>query len=529
MTHLLSLVTFFPLIGVVLLMLLPRGDKRKLVTMTRSIALGTSLITFAISLCVYGAYDPAKAGFQLVEKASWFPAFGISYHRGVDGISLWFVVLSALLSPIAILSGFAVKERVRSFMVALLVLETMMIGMFTSLDFFLFYIFFEGVLIPMFLIIGVWGGEKRIYAAMKFFLYTFLGSVLMLVAIFAMILKTGTGDMMAMIGFAFPKEMAAWLWLAFFASFAVKTPMWPFHTWLPHAHVEAPTAGSVILAGVLLKMGGYGFIRISLQMLPEASAVFAPYVIALSLIAIVYTSLVALAQTDMKKLIAYSSVAHMGYVTLGLFSGRTEGIEGAMMVMLSHGFVAAALFLCVGIVYERLHTRDIARYTGLAAIMPRYAAFTMVFVLAAIGVPGTSGFVGEFLTMLGAWHVSPIVAACAALGVILGAAYMLWLYRRVFFGVAEKSELKAMQDMSVREYAMTAPLLLLVLWMGIYPTDFRTVFAKDIARISLPVAPAKESAKPTEPAKSTTDTQPIAKPKSDPNALKGIMLEGGAP
>jgi len=489
MTHLplLSLVTFLPLLGVLALLFLPKGEKNA--TWARIIALGVSVLTFAVSLSLYRAFDPVAGGFQLIEKAAWIPSLGIAYHKGVDGISLWFVLLSTLLSPIAILSGFAVKERVRSFMIALLLLETMMIGMFTSLDFFLFYVFFEGVLIPMFLIIGVWGGEKRIYAAMKFFLYTFLGSVLMLVAIFAMILKAGTSDMTVLIGFNFPKEMAVWLWFAFFASFAVKTPMWPFHTWLPYAHVEAPTAGSVILAGVLLKMGGYGFIRVSLQMLPEASVRFAPLMVALSLVAILYTSLVALAQTDMKKLIAYSSVAHMGYVTLGLFTGTVQGIEGAMMVMLSHGLVSAALFLGVGVVYERLHTREITRYGGLATNMPRYASFVMVFTLAAVGLPGTSGFVGEFLTMQGAWLLSGRVAACAALGIILGAAYMLWLYRRVFFGEIDKDDVKEMKDLTVREVAMFLPLLVLVLWMGIYPTTFRTVFATDVARVAQEIHP----------------------------------------
>jgi len=513
MTHLLSLVTFFPLVGVILLLLMPKGDEGRAVAWTRGVAFGVSLITFFLSLGIYRAFDPAAHGFQLVEKLAWIPSFGLFYHKGVDGISLWFVLLSTLLSPIAILSGFAVKQKVRSFMIALLVLETMMIGMFTALDFFLFYVFFEGVLIPMFLIIGIWGGEKRIYAAMKFFLYTFLGSVLMLVAIFAMILKAGTSDMTALMAFPFPKEMALWLWLAFFASFAVKTPMWPFHTWLPFAHVEAPTAGSVILAGVLLKMGGYGFLRISLQMLPEASAFFAPLMIGLSLVAIVYTSLVALAQTDMKKLIAYSSVAHMGYVTLGLFSGTIEGIEGAMFVMLSHGFVSAALFLGVGVVYERLHTREIARYGGLATQMPRYASFMMVFTLAAVGLPGTSGFVGEFLTMLGAWHVGGFVAAGAALGVILGAAYMLWLYRRVFFGVVDKDDVRGLRDLSLREAAMLLPLLVLVLGMGVYPATYRSVFGPAVAQIM----------------KSEQQEPPHA-PKAPPvGDAKGIVLEGSAP
>ena len=486
MTHfpLLSLITFLPLLGVLALLLIPR--RRDEDNHARWIALGVSSLTFVVSLVLPFLFDANAGGFQLIEKSDWIPAMGIEYHRGVDGISLWFVLLSTFLTPIAILSGFVVKERVRSFMAALLLLETMMIGMFTSLDFFLFYVFFEGVLIPMFLIIGVWGGERRVYAAMKFFLYTFLGSVLMLVAIFAMVRESGTSDMTTLMSFAFPKEMTIWLWLAFFASFAVKTPMWPFHTWLPDAHVQAPTAGSVILAGVLLKMGGYGFIRISLQMLPEASALLAPMVVALSLIAIVYGSLVALAQTDMKKLVAYSSVAHMGYVTLGIFSDTREGLDGAMMVMLSHGLVSAALFLGVGVVYDRLHTREITRFGGVASVMPRYAAAFMVFTLAAVGLPGTSGFVGEFLSMQGAWILNHQVAALAALGIIFGAVYMLWLYARVFFGVAEKTDVKAMPDLNKREIALFLPLVALVLWMGLYPTTFTRVFAKDMETVCNP-------------------------------------------
>ncbi len=481
---LLSLITFLPLLGVVALALLPRGQDEKQARRARLIALMFAGVTFVASLALPIFYDAVVGGFQLIEKAVWMPSMGLVYHRGVDGISLWFVLLSTLLTPLAMVSGFVVKERARSFMAALLLLEAMMIGMFTSLDFFLFYVFFEGVLIPMFLIIGVWGGERRVYAAMKFFLYTFLGSVLMLVAIFVMVMKAGTSDMTALMGFAFPKEMAVWLWLAFFASFAVKTPMWPFHTWLPDAHVQAPTAGSVILAGVLLKMGGYGFIRISLQMLPEASATFAPLVVALSLIAIVYGSLVALAQTDMKKLVAYSSVAHMGYVTLGIFSGTREGLDGAMMVMLSHGLVSAALFLGVGVVYERLHTRDIARFGGVASVMPRFASVFMVFTLAAVGLPGTSGFVGEFLAMQGAWLMDHRVAAVAALGIVLGAVYMLWLYARVFFGVAEKADVKEMRDLTWREAALFLPLLFLVLWLGLYPTTFTKVMDVDVKHLA---------------------------------------------
>ena len=483
---LLSLITFLPLVGVALILLFVRGDEgdKASAKIAQQIALWTSLATFVLSLGILRIFDPANTGFQLVEYHVWIPAFNIAYIKGVDGISVWFVLISTLLTPICVLSAIGgVKKRVKEFMIALLVLETMMVGMFSALDFILFYLFFEGVLIPMFLIIGVWGGEKRTYAAYKFFLYTFLGSVLMLVAIFAMVIHVGTTDMTMMMGDKFPPGMAVWLWLAFFASFAVKCPMWPFHTWLPYAHVEAPTAGSVILAGVLLKMGGYGFIRIAIQMLPEASLHFAPLVNMLSLVAIVYTSLVALAQTDMKKLIAYSSVAHMGFVTLGIFSLNQQGLDGAMLVMLSHTFVAAALFLCVGVVYDRLHTREIARYGGMATNMPRYAFIFMVFMLASIGLPGTSGFVGEFLSLQGAYLANSWYAFIAATGVILGAAYMLWLYRRLFYGTLDKDDVKAMPDLNMREYAMFVPLLVLVLWIGIYPTTFRNVFAPTVDNI----------------------------------------------
>lgn len=484
-SHLLSLVTFLPLLGVLLIVLFARSaDDKGAGKIAGQIALWTSVATFILSLGILHFFDPANTGFQLVERHVWIPSFNIAYIKGVDGISVWFVLISTLLTPICILSAIGgVKKRVKEFMIALLVLEVMMVGMFTSLDFILFYLFFEGVLIPMFLIIGVWGGEKRTYAAYKFFLYTFLGSVLMLVAIFAMVLQIGTTDMTAMMGGKFPLNVSMWLWLAFFISFAVKTPMWPFHTWLPYAHVEAPTAGSVILAGVLLKMGGYGFIRIAIQMLPEASAHFASLMNALSIIAIIYTSLVALAQTDMKKLIAYSSVAHMGFVTLGIFSFNQQGLDGAMLVMLSHTFVAAALFLCVGVVYDRLHTREIARYGGMATNMPRYALVFMVFMLGSVGLPGTSGFVGEFLSLQGAYLANSWYAFLAATGVILGAAYMLWLYRRLFYGVLDKDDVKAMPDLNSREYMMFAPLLVLVLWIGIYPSTFRNVFAPTVQKV----------------------------------------------
>ncbi len=517
---LLSLITFLPLLGALVIMPFPRkressaSDSERMSqqsgaqiqpedisiykarvrvpldsrfrgndVIVKGVALLFTLITFALSLFLFHFFDPANTGFQFVEKYNWIPTFNIVYHKGVDGISLWFVLITALLTPICVLSAFTIEKRVKEFMVALLALETILIGMFTALDFVLFYVFFEGVLIPMFLIIGVWGGEKRIYAAVKFFLYTFLGSVLMLVAIFAMVMKTGTTDMTVMMNGSFSKEMAIWLWLAFFASFAVKTPMWPFHTWLPYAHVEAPTAGSVILAGVLLKMGGYGFIRISLQMLPQASAFFAPFVIALSLIAIIYASLVALVQTDMKKLVAYSSVAHMGYVTLGIFAANTQGLEGALFVMISHAFVSSALFLGVGVVYDRLHTREIARFGGMAANMPRYAFAFMIFTLAAVGLPGTSGFVGELLAMQGAYHVSGMVATFAATGIVLGAAYMLWLYRRLFFGPLQRPDVRHMPDLKAREIILFAPLLVLVIGMGVHPGTFRNVFAPTVAKV----------------------------------------------
>jgi len=480
---LLSTITFLPLAGALFILIFVRGDNPASKVISSQIALWTSLITFAVSLGVFCYFDPANPGFQLVERVEWVPSFNILYQKGIDGISIWFVLISTLLTPICILSAMGgLSKRVKEFMIAMLVLETMMVGMFTALDFVLFYVFFEGVLIPMFLIIGVWGGEKRVYAAYKFFLYTFIGSVLMLVAIFWMVLHVGTTDMTAMMGGKFPKEAALLLWLAFFASFAVKTPMWPFHTWLPFAHVEAPTAGSVILAGVLLKMGGYGFIRISIQMLPEASQYFAPFVFVLSLIAIIYTSLVALAQTDMKKLIAYSSVAHMGFVTLGLFCFNEQGFDGAMIVMISHAFVSGALFLCVGVVYDRLHSRDIARYGGMAINMPKYALFFMFFTLASIGLPGLSGFVGEFLSMQGAYLVNSWLAFVAGIGVILGAAYMLWLYRRLFYGPLEKADVRAMPDLKPREYAMFVPLIVLILWLGLHPATFRDVFAPTVEK-----------------------------------------------
>ena len=431
---LLSLVTFIPLIGAGFIFVI-RGEEEVVARNARYVALWTSLVTFALSLFIWFGFERGTAAFQFVEEANWIPEFNIAYHMGVDGISMPFVLLSTILTPLCILASWdAIKTRVREYMIAFLVLETLMVGMFCALDFFVFYVFFEGVLIPMFLIIGVWGGPRRVYAAFKFFLYTLTGSVLMLLAILAIYLDAGTTDIPTLMAHALPAGMQFWLWIAFFASFAVKVPMWPVHTWLPDAHVEAPTAGSVILAGVLLKMGAYGFLRFSVPILPDATAVFTPIVFGLSIIAVIYTSLVALAQQDMKKLIAYSSVAHMGFVTAGIFTLTAQGVQGAIFQMISHGVVSAALFLIVGVVYDRLHTREISRYGGLAENMPTYALFFMVFMLASVGLPGTSGFIGEFLVIVGAFQVNTWLGLLMASGMVLGAAYMLVLYRRVIFG-----------------------------------------------------------------------------------------------
>ncbi|MFI4988195.1 MAG: NADH-quinone oxidoreductase subunit M, partial [Alphaproteobacteria bacterium] len=480
---LLSCVTFLPTLGAVLILFI-RGTPEVVARNARWAALWTSLLTFVLSLFLWLEFDPASHDFQFVEQAAWIPGFNINYHMGIDGISLFFVLLSTLLTPVCVLASWeAIKLRVKEYMIAFLVLETLMVGMFCALDFVVFYMFYEGVLIPMFLIIGVWGGPKRVYAAFKFFLYTLLGSVLMLLAILAIYYQLGSTDVPTALAHHFPPGVQTWLWLAFFASFAVKVPMWPVHTWLPDAHVEAPTAGSVILAGVLLKMGGYGFLRFSLPMLPEASLYFAPFIYSLSVIAVIYTSLVALAQEDMKKLIAYSSVAHMGIVTMGIFAATPQAVEGAMIQMLSHGVVSAALFLCVGVVYDRMHSRLIATYGGLVHRMPLYAAVFMLFTLASVGLPGTSGFVGEFLSLLGVFHVNTWVAALGSTGMILGAAYMLWLYRRVIFGELTKPDLMAILDLSPREVAVFAPLVAVVLWMGVYPVSFLSPMHASISHV----------------------------------------------
>jgi NADH-quinone oxidoreductase subunit M len=489
---LLSLTTFLPLVGAGFI-LLTRGEEAVVARNARWIALWTSLIVFLVSLLLWIDFDPGTANFQFVERVPWFAigGFSIDYHMGIDGISLFFVLLSTLLTVLCVLSSWhAVHTRVKEYMIAFLVLETFMVGMFCALDFFLFYIFFEGVLLPMFLIIGVWGGPRRVYAAFKFFLYTLLGSVLMLLAMLAIYYQTGSTDMVVALNYHFPPMLQRWLWLAFFASFAVKVPMWPVHTWLPDAHVEAPTAGSVILAGILLKMGGYGFVRFSLPMFPLASAYFTPFMFTLSVIAVIYTSLVALAQTDMKKLIAYSSIAHMGFVTMGIFAVTSEAVQGAVIQMLSHGLVSGALFLCVGVVYDRLHTRDIARYGGLADRMPAYGFVFMAFMLASVGLPGTSGFVGEFLILLGTFRVSTLECVLAATAMFLGAAYMLYLYRRIIFGTITRDDLRTMLDLSPREKLIFAPLLVLVLWMGIYPTSFLTPIRASVAHLVQQVAAA---------------------------------------
>jgi NADH-quinone oxidoreductase subunit M len=479
----LSTITFLPLIGALGILLI-NGDPASVARNSRYAALWTSLITFIISLFIWFDFDTGNPGFQFEEQAEWLPAFKIGYRMGVDGISMMFVLLSTLLTPVCILASWeSIQNRVREYMAAFLILETLMVGTFCALDFIVFYMFFEGVLIPMFLIIGVWGGARRVYSAFKFFLYTLLGSVLMLVAILAMYFEVGTTDIPTLMSYPFATGMQTWLWLAFLASFAVKVPMWPVHTWLPDAHVEAPTAGSVILAGVLLKIGAYGFLRFSLPMLPLASTDLAPLIFALSVIAVIYTSLVALAQEDMKKLIAYSSVAHMGFVTAGIFAFNVQGVQGAIFQMLSHGIVSGALFLCVGVVYDRMHTREINAYGGLVHRMPVYAAVFMLFTLASVGLPATSGFIGEFLVMTGLFMVNTWVAALTCTGIILGAAYMLWLYRRIIFGELVKAELKNILDMDLREKAVFAPLVLLVLWMGIYPASFTSVMEASVDKL----------------------------------------------
>jgi NADH-quinone oxidoreductase subunit M len=471
-----------PLVGALFIMLV-RGDGVAESRNARWVALYTTLITFAVSLVLVWRFDPTSPEFQFVEKREWLSGT-ISYQMGVDGISLPFVILTTALMPLCIIASWsAIERRVREYMIAFLVLETTMIGTFCALDLVLFYLFFEGGLIPMFLIIGVWGGPRRVYASFKFFLYTLLGSVLMLLAIMAMYWDAGTTDIPTLLKHGFPAGLQHWAWLAFFASFAVKMPMWPVHTWLPDAHVEAPTAGSVILAAILLKMGGYGFLRFSLPMFPLASQEFAPLIFALSVVAIIYTSLVALVQEDMKKLIAYSSVAHMGFVTMGIFAATAQGVAGGIFQMVSHGIVSGALFLSVGVVYDRMHTREIAAYGGLVNRMPLYAVAFMVFTLANVGMPGTSGFVGEFLSLLGTFKVNIWVATLATLGVILSAAYALWLYRKVIFGTLDKPKLMSIKDLDYREIITLGPLAILTIAFGVYPKPVLDMSAAAVSQL----------------------------------------------
>jgi len=461
----LTIITWLPVLGAAIVLLTPRDA----LTAIRAITVAVTLIVFVLSLALWQSFDPSNPGFQFVVNVPWI-GDNIGYRVGVDGISVLFVVLTALLMPAAIVASWdSVQSRVKEYMIVFLVLETLMIGVFTTLDLAMFYVFFEGTLVPMFLIIGIWGGSARIQAAYKFFFYTFTGSVLMLLAMMAMYWDGGTTDIAKLLNHHFPAGMQTWLWLAFFASLAVKMPMWPFHRWLPEAHVQAPTAGSVILAAILLKLGGYGFLRFSLPMFPDASAMFSNFVFVLSVAAIIVTSLVALVQTDMKKLIAYSSVAHMGFVTMGIFAGNALGIQGAMFQMISHGIVSGALFLCVGVVYDRMHTREIAAYGGLVERMPQYAFAFMVFSMANVGLPGTSGFVGEFLTMIGAFQVNTWVAFFAASGVIFSACYALWLYRRMIFGALTKDSLKGILDLNLREKLVLYPLIVLTVLFGFYP------------------------------------------------------------
>ena len=470
----LSAITFLPALGAVAILvlraLMRAEDSDALDKNAKGVALFVTGFVFVLSCLLVLEFDTANPGFQFVEDAEWLSALGVSYKMGVDGISVLFVLLTAFLMPICILSSWGLKKRVADYMAAFLLLETLVIGIFCALDLVLFYIFFEGSLIPMFLIIGVWGGANRIYAAFKFFLYTFIGSVLMLAAMIVMFIQAGTTDIEVLLTFPFAESLQTWLWLGFFASFAVKMPMWPVHTWLPDAHVEAPTAGSVILAGILLKLGGYGFLRFSLPMFPEASAYFQPLVFVLSIIAIVYTSLVAFRQTDIKKLIAYSSVAHMGFVTLGIFAANELGVQGAIFQMISHGIISGALFLCVGVIYDRFHTREIAFYGGLVHKMPVYAAFFALFAMANVGLPGTSGFVGEITTMMGAFQVDPRVAFGAALGVIFSAVYMLTLYKKVVFGEITNPKIETATDLNGREWINLTVLAVLAIYFGFFTT-----------------------------------------------------------
>ncbi len=530
--HLLSILIFLPLVGAAVIFFFTKEDDNGAAN-ARMAALWTTLITFAASLVLWNRFDPTTHAFQFVEKMPWFEGYGIHYHLGIDGISLFLIILTTFLMPICILCSWrAITRRVREYMIAFLLLETFVIGVFCALDMLLFYLFFEGMLIPMYLIIGVWGGDRRVYAAYKFFLYTLAGSILFLIALIYLYLQFGTTDIPLLMKQAPTLSLSVqqWLWLAMLASFAVKVPMWPVHTWLPDAHVQAPTAGSVILAGILLKMGAYGFLRFSLPMLPGASEYFSTFIFVLSCIAVVYTSLVALMQEDMKKLIAYSSVAHMGFVTLGIFTFNQQGIEGAIFQMISHGLVSGALFLCVGVVYDRLHTREIARYGGLVNNMPIYAVVFMIFTMASVGLPGTSGFVGEMLVLIGGFQASQWAAVFLATGLILGAAYMLWLYRRVCFGELVKNDLKKMTDLSLREKLIFAPLVAAVLWLGIYPKPVLEAMHPSVEHLiaqmhrgeAITLGPSTADTKPLEAIHELPGASPSAGAQPPPDGEKGV-------
>ncbi len=485
----LSVLVLLPVLGATWILLAPGGEDARAAN-ARVTALVVTLLELALGVGLWLTFDTSTAAFQFVERIDLFAPF-LSWHLGIDGIALMLIMLSVFLMPFCILASWkSIHTRVPEYMAAFLLMETLMLGVFASLDLFLFYLFFEGGLIPMYLIIGIWGGARRIYASYKFFLYTLLGSVLMLLAMIYMVGVAHTTDIATLLTFNFAPAAQPWLWLAFLASFAVKMPMWPVHTWLPDAHVEAPTAGSVILAGVLLKLGGYGFVRFSLPMFPQASADLVWIIAVLSVVAVVYTSLVALVQTDMKKLIAYSSIAHMAFVTAGLFVFNTQGIEGGIVMMLSHGLVSGALFLCVGVIYDRLHTREIAAYGGLANFMPRYALFFLLFTMASVGLPATSGFVAEFLVLLGSFGASTWLSAGLTMGIILGAAYMLYLYRRVVFGTQDRAEVLAMPDLSAREIVILLPIALAVLWMGVYPTSFMVPLRAPVRNLLARLHPA---------------------------------------